>query len=464
MAGITTNRRNGTRTIQFQLRGKPRQYIRLGKMSSRHANAIKDRIESLVGSKEAGFSPDPEVLDWLTKAGDKLCDRIAKVGLMPYRSSVNLGPFLKAYIDGRTDISAGSIRNMGQAARYLKEHFGESKPLRAIGITDAEAFAIKMKSEFAEATAARVIKYARQFWDYAVRARHVPEDIWDHIKAGKMDNQERQVFIDKPTIMRVIDACPDAEWRLIVALSRFGGVRVPSEVYVLTWDDILWDTNRFVVRAPKTGTRVVPIFPELRPFLQECFDRAQENAVHVIVKHRNKSLRTRMDKIVMRAGLAPWEKTFQNLRSSRQTELSDEFPEHVVCKWLGNSKAVARAHYEQVTESHFDRASAPKSAPFLADIGSDTHGSIEHVGAPNAGKMQESKDLRGSAEGGDYARRESNPPQSGTVNSIISSDQAKAAHLKAHPVPYILNPFEPLIDEQTLLALEIRAFMEGDIE
>ncbi|OHB57221.1 MAG: hypothetical protein A2Y07_00115 [Planctomycetes bacterium GWF2_50_10] len=47
---------------------------------------------------------------------------------------------------------------------------------------------------------------------------------------------------------------------------------------------------------------------------------------------------------------------FQNLRSTRETELAETWPEHVVCAWIGNSKAVARKHYLQVTEEYFDRA------------------------------------------------------------------------------------------------------------
>jgi hypothetical protein len=47
---------------------------------------------------------------------------------------------------------------------------------------------------------------------------------------------------------------------------------------------------------------------------------------------------------------------FQNLRSTRETELAESWPEHVVCAWIGNSKAVAKEHYLQVTEEHFERA------------------------------------------------------------------------------------------------------------
>ena len=47
---------------------------------------------------------------------------------------------------------------------------------------------------------------------------------------------------------------------------------------------------------------------------------------------------------------------FQNLRASRETELTAEFPLHVVCAWIGNSALIAQKHYLQMTESDYQRA------------------------------------------------------------------------------------------------------------
>jgi hypothetical protein len=68
------------------------------------------------------------------------------------------------------------------------------------------------------------------------------------------------------------------------------------------------------------------------------------------------NLRTQLRRIIARAQLKLWPKLWQNLRSTRETELADEFPAHVVVAWLGNSEAVARKHYLQVTDEHFAAA------------------------------------------------------------------------------------------------------------
>jgi hypothetical protein len=105
---------------------------------------------------------------------------------------------------------------------------------------------------------------------------------------------------------------------------------------------------------------MIPIFPELRVLLLDAFTEAEPGAEFIITRYRDgkQNLRTQFERIIRRAGLDPWPKLFHNLRSSRQTELSEQFPAHVVCKWLGNTEAVAAAHYLQVTDSHFEQAIA----------------------------------------------------------------------------------------------------------
>jgi len=116
-----------------------------------------------------------------------------------------------------------------------------------------------------------------------------------------------------------------------------------------------------VVHSPKTehhqgkDIRIVPIYHELLPHLQEAFDHAAAGTKYLITRYRkkNSNLRTSFERIICKAQLKPWPKLFQNLRSSRETELTQKFPLHVVCAWMGNSQLVAAKHYLQVTDDHF---------------------------------------------------------------------------------------------------------------
>ena len=103
---------------------------------------------------------------------------------------------------------------------------------------------------------------------------------------------------------------------------------------------------------------MIPLFPELRPFLEECFDLAEPGTEYVITRYRDTkaNLRTQLLRIIQRASLQRWPKLFQNLRSTRETELAEDFPIHVVCRWIGNSQPVAAKHYLQLTDDHFAKA------------------------------------------------------------------------------------------------------------
>jgi hypothetical protein len=92
----------------------------------------------------------------------------------------------------------------------------------------------------------------------------------------------------------------------------------------------------------------------------EVFEQAEEGSEYVITRYRdaNANLRTQLQRIIKRAGVKAWPKLFHNLRSTRQTELAEKYPIHVVCAWLGNSRAVAQDHYLQVTDAHFQHAAA----------------------------------------------------------------------------------------------------------
>lgn len=213
-------------------------------------------------------------------------------------------------------------------------------------------------------TIRRTCGRAKQFFRFAVRKRLLRSNPFGEIKTTVGSNPDRQHFVTDDVARAVLDACPDAEWRLIFVLCRWGGLRCPSEVLSLRWADVDWARSRFMVRSKKTehhegkDRRWVPIFPELLPHLAAAFERATEGAEFIVTRCRDDkvNLRQQLGRIIERAGIAPWPKLFHNLRASRQTELAERYPIHVVCAWIGNSAAVAREHYLQVTDDHYASA------------------------------------------------------------------------------------------------------------
>jgi hypothetical protein len=91
-----------------------------------------------------------------------------------------------------------------------------------------------------------------------------------------------------------------------------------------------WENDRITVSSPKMEhipgkeSRVVPLFPELRPYLDDGFKLAKPGAVYVINRYRDgdTNLRTQLQRIIRKAGVPPWGRLWQNLRSRRETELA----------------------------------------------------------------------------------------------------------------------------------------------
>ncbi len=385
--GTETGKKGTTWRIRFVDQADRRQTIRLGKISRRIAETAKVRIEALLAAKIAGHSIDRETAEWLTAISDTIHARLAKVGLVERRAAagrleveeVGLQAHAERYIASRPSLKPNTRRNYETTKRILVEHFGGDRLLRSITAGHARDYREWLVEKYAPATVAREVKRARQFFDYALDCRLIDQNPFTKVKAGSQKNTKRKHYVGRDVIQKVLEACPDNEWRLIVTLARYGGLRIPSELVDLTWDRIDWEAGRFTVLVPKKEhldgheTRVVPIFPDIRPYLEKAFDEAQAGSIYVVPRGRSGSvnLRTGLERILRRASVAQWPKLFVNLRASRETELMLEHAEHVVRAWIGNSEKVAADHYLMVTEDDFARASK-NPAHIPAQSGADT--------------------------------------------------------------------------------------------
>lgn len=410
MASIHTAR-DMHRTIQFFASDRVRRIVRLGKVSLKDAKEICRRIEALNTAQIQNTSVDDETSRWLNGpngdgadgVGDLLYKRLVAVGLVaPRQGDVNgpaavesLGPFIDAFLAARTHLKPNTRSTFLQTRSSLVKFFGEDRPIDAVSPGDADEWAASLKAGYAPATQATYIRRARQLFRHATRKykKLIPESPFQEVKIPSQSNKSREEFISLETTEKVIEAAPDAEWRLIIALARYGGLRTPSETFSLRWSDIHWDRDRFTVHNPKLahlpggGIRQVPLYPELRRYLEESLELAPDGVDDVIRRYRDPraNLRTQFLRIIAKAGVKPWGRLFQNLRSSRQTELSNRYPSHKVCAWMGNSERTADKHYHQMRDSDFESA-AKSAAPALRNAvraEGDTDGQERTEGAEN---------------------------------------------------------------------------------
>ena len=362
------NDKGGLKRVSFVAPDGRRKTIRLGKVSKRIAETAKVHIEGLLSAKIVGHSPDPETANWLTGIGDVLYDRLVKVGLTSPRKTldqVTIGHFIEEYLVSRTDIAEQTRKNMRVSMNRLRSFFGNDRELSSIIEGDADDYRQWLVNEkYAPATISKEIILARQIFKSAARKQLIQNNPFTDVKAGKQTNAKRNHTIDQETIRAVLDACPNTQWQLVFAFARYGGVRIPSEIKFLRWSDVNWARNRITITVPKKAhldghqKRVIPIFPELRPFLDKAFEEAAEGEEYVVpLARQTGNLRTHALRIIEKAGVSVWPRVFQNLRASRANELTKLYPAHFSRIWIGHTEAVARDHYLKVTDEDYDRAS-----------------------------------------------------------------------------------------------------------
>jgi hypothetical protein len=226
---------NGFKRILFVAPDGKRKTIRLGKATMKQATAFKVKVEALIGQSITG-AVDNEVSRWLAGLDGQMYSRLAAVGLAVPRSTTapRLKEFLDSYVAGRPDIKPRTRWDLEVCARRLVEHFGPDKPLRSIKPGDADDWCAVLRAKYANATATRTIKRAKQFFQAAVRRELLTRNPFGDCKAGHQSNPARSFFVTQKDTAAVLAACPDAEWRLIMALRRYGGIRCPSELPTLT--------------------------------------------------------------------------------------------------------------------------------------------------------------------------------------------------------------------------------------
>jgi len=221
----------------------------------------------------------------------------------------------------------------------------------------------------ADSTVGRAIRNARMFFTAWVRDGILSRNPFDGVKGSNAIDESRNHYIKTETVKLAMEYCPDAEWRAIFALARFGGLR-PGEIFILKFDAIKWERDTIIVTSPKTkrhvggGQREIPIFPELRPYLLDAAESARDGAVYVLDRLRERAtgkaktpnLGKIVNDILEKAGIPKWSKPFVSMRGSAETDLAEIFPIKVVTTWIGNSPRVAQKHYLRVLPSHYDKA------------------------------------------------------------------------------------------------------------
>ena len=305
------------------------------------ASTLKHHVEYLVAARQKGASLPAETSVWLEQLDDDLRGKLTGVGLIEARESdqtpTTLGAFLDAYIARRADVKPATVTNYRQTTANLVAFYGCDRELRSITAAAAADFLQYLVGEgLAPRTIARRIQNARMFMSDAATRNLVASNPFDRIRVKSKKKPRNHAYVPRCDIEQLLTVC-DPTWQIIVALSRYAGLRCPSEVLSLRWEMVDFGSGRMVVDSPKTehhdqSSRTIPIFKALRPILEQARRQALPDAVYVVPgryrdaclkegEWKNCNLRTQLRKLISRAGLQPWPVAFHSLRSSCETDL-----------------------------------------------------------------------------------------------------------------------------------------------
>ncbi len=363
--------------VRVRVGGKPRK-IGLGRIAKGRAEAIRGHIAALESVAKHGGQLNGEAVAWLATIDDTLHGRLAFLGLTTARAAVvrTVGELIEHYKERRFEqLKPGTRAVMEQAFRAMREHLGADTPLAAVTPGDAEDFASKEAAKtpkrivdgrkYARATVQKRCEIATRLFGHAIKHRMLDRNPF--VDAGVSRSpvaSEKRFFLPASDARRILAELPGVEWQLLFSLARWAGVRVPSEPRLLRFSDVDWANNRFRIRSPKTerqgkAERWVPIFPELRaPLLAACEAAGEGDALLMpsVQYLTGAAIRRPLEVAILAAGLDVWPNLWKSLRSTRETELLENYPAHAACGWIGNSVAVAVKHYAQIPRHYFEAA------------------------------------------------------------------------------------------------------------
>lgn len=368
----------------YQLMNK-RSSISLGKISEDEARKTLGHVEHLI-SCIRNNSPIHATTDrWLSGLDDTTYGKLANAGFVAPRKSlskskrVGLVEWIDRYIDSRADVKPTSRTTYYRAKKHVEEYFGKSMRIDEVTRTHAAKFQRWLTEKgnrrnvregvtgLADGTVRSTIGKLKLFFKAAVRDGLVDENPFADLASAIHENADNFHFVEASIIEDCIAVAESTDWKTILALGRYAGLRIPSELVRLRWEHVDFAEGKVIIHASKTerhrgkGRRECPLFNKLAAHLLAAKNDPDADPEFVISSPKLRTPEVNLREGFLRhlkaAGHAPWPNLFQNLRKSRATELDQEgWTEKAICSWLGHGPNVLRKHYIIPSEDELKRA------------------------------------------------------------------------------------------------------------
>lgn len=370
MAWVTKRKRKqGTAyLIEFSLNGRKKSLFLPREYGENDARQIAGIVSRVCAAIETGGQLDKQTFAWLSNAPRNLIERFERAGLVEPSERFTLRELFDAYERAEEPRIKSTTLDV---ARYAWQTFadavGENTQVDEFKRRQAREFAsdLSRNKQYAEATKAVILGKIKRVWNWAVDVEIVEKNPFHGVNVGTGKNKEREFFVDRESFAKLLDVAPSLEWRAALTLYRIGGLR-RGEAFLIEWRDVNWADGRLLVHSPKTARhkgkaeRVIPLFPELREELTRLWESLPVGApARVIATLTANDVSNYIRRLIFAAGMTPWARAIQNLRSSRSIEIYREFGAIAESEWIGHGVDVARDHYLHLLDGDFQRAAFP---------------------------------------------------------------------------------------------------------
>jgi integrase len=345
--------------------------IYLGMITKGRATVIDQRLQDLNSAVRHGVKPDPSVANWLTACDAEFLDSLEHYGMLRTWKRPSECPtvsqWLEKYLDERSDLKAGTLKGWKTAKKYIIPAMG-NKSLDSVTPADAKQFARDLLAHgLKPSTAKKHVERASQVFAHAIDSERLTENPFERVFITAPTDKSAEFYVPIAVAEKVMEQMTCAEMRLILALSRWCGLRIPSESILLKWTDIDWNKKRFRTdKTTKTGERWIPMPPLVRELLEQLYQLAPDGQLYVFRRCRRSAAnywRSAMLTAITAAGMKPWKKLFHNLRASACTDFQSQYPHYACNAWFGHSQRVALQHYLMVTDDLWNHAAAHPITP-----------------------------------------------------------------------------------------------------
>lgn len=378
--------------------------------NKRLAERFEENVKKVLHEASVG-TVSADTQRWLDSLDDDIYSKIKTLsGVLPARVKAGtLDSLLETYL-ADNDLAPNTKVLYRLVITALKRGLPEKSKSLAISELSVDQIktAFKALSDRYSLTTVRSMRSTiSTMFNYAVKLKWIPESPMTDIHVKTPDYTKNHRFITLETVSNALDLMPTAEYKLLIVLSRFGGLRLPSEAVMLSWDLIDFNNGIFTLYEPKKtkgsalreagdyATRTLPLFPEVRAALLDFAVESKQDTRGAIQWSRPVYLMCNSIKKILRRNNLDWPRTFHNMRASRETELIDtfKFPPQTVCQWIGNSEPVYRAHYARIRKEDLSSGAELTSMKVLPKV-LDTHCQNLTIDTPIDAKMRLLLELR----------------------------------------------------------------------